>query len=94
MEDPAEETDSEKDGDGVAAGNAFGNHETEENAVRLLAVMADGVEKIVNQSGGDGAVFEDGEHDGEPGDGIEIRDEPGGDGEAVELVRLDDFPKT
>ena len=77
----------------MAAVDTLGNHHPQENPVSLVAVEADGVEVVVHKRGRPGATFEGGEDHREPGDAVEIGDETTGDGEAVELVRLDDFPQ-
>ena len=91
-EQPAEQTDGQIDGDGVSAEDAFGDHETKKDPVGLKAIVADGIEIVVEESGRAGAVFEKREREGKAGDGVEIRVETSGDGEAVERIWSEESP--
>ena len=47
----------------------------------------------MDECGRPGPALEGGEDDRETGDAVKISEKAPGDGEAVEFVRLDDFPK-
>lgn len=64
---PAKATDRPKDGDCIATGDALSDHETEKDAISLLAGVADTIKEVMNESGCTGSGFEDFEGKGKAG---------------------------